>query len=149
MNRLSKTKLILYLAAIFVAGGVTGAMVALKADKQATTEAPRVARLETRYLRDRFQSKLNLTPEQSQVIEPILEKMSDDLKSVRQDCSKRIAAVMKASYDQIAKKLTPEQRKKLEEMQKEHRDDHREPPHRRSKPWWDGPRKSNSAPQDF
>ena len=149
MSSLSKTKLILYLLAIFVAGGVTGAMVALKADKQMMTEAPRPARLETRYLRDRFQSKLGLTPEQSLMVEPILEKMSEDLKSIRQDATKRISAIMKTSYDQIAKQLTPEQRKKLEEMQKERHDDHREPPHRRFKPWSDSPRKSNSPPPDF
>lgn len=148
MNSLSKTKLILYLMAIFVAGGVTGAVVALKADKQMMTEAPRPARLETRYLRDRFQSKLGLTPAQSQVIEPILEKMSEDLKSIRQDATKRISAIMKTSYDQISKQLTPEQRQKLDEMQKDHREDHREPPHRR-KPWLDSPRKSNSPPQSF
>ena len=148
MNSLSKTKLILYLVAIFVAGGVTGAVVALKADKQMMTEAPRPARLETRYLRDRFQSKLGLTPEQSHVIEPILEKMSEDLKSIRQDATKRISAIMKTSYDQISKQLTPEQRQKLDEMQKDHREDHREPPHRR-KPWLDSPRKSNSPPQNF
>jgi len=41
MNRLSKTKLICYLAAIFVAGGVTGATVAVKATKQMMAETPR------------------------------------------------------------------------------------------------------------
>ncbi len=113
-----------------------------------TTEAPRPARLETRYLKERFQSKLGLTPEQSKVIEPILEKMSDDLKSVRQDTSKRISALMKTSYDQIARQLTPEQRKKLDEMQKDRHEDRREPPHKR-RPWPDSFRKSNAPPQDF
>jgi Spy/CpxP family protein refolding chaperone len=148
MNGLSKTNLILYLAAIFVAGGVTGATVALKASKQMMAEAPPPGRLDARYLKERFQSKLKLTPEQSTVIEPILEKMSEDLKSIRQDTTKRISATMKASYDQIGKSLTPEQRQKLDEMRKDHREDRREPPHKRK--WWpDSPRKSNSPPQDF
>ena len=52
MNHLSKTKLILYLAAIFVAGGVTGATVAVKAAKQIMTEAPRTGPFEARYLKE-------------------------------------------------------------------------------------------------
>jgi len=148
MTGLSKTKLIFYLAAIFVAGGITGAAIALKTSKQMLTEPPRPVRLETRYLRERFQAKLALTPEQSKVIEPILEKMSEDLKSIRQDTTKRISAIMKTAYEQIGNELTPDQRKKLEEMQKDRHDDRREPPHKK---WqWKGPepsRKSNSPPQ--
>jgi len=106
MNGLSKTKLFMYLAAIFIAGGVTGATVAVKASKQ-MAEAPRFGHLEAHYLKEHFQSKLSLTPEQAQVIEPILDKMSEDLKSVRAETTKRITAIVKTSYDQIGKELTP------------------------------------------
>jgi len=128
MNGLSKTKLFMYLAAIFIAGGVTGATVAVKASKQ-MAEAPRFGHLEAHYLKEHFQSKLSLTPEQAQVIEPILDKMSEDLKSVRAETTKRITAIVKTSYDQIGKELTPEQRVKLEEMKK----DRQENNHRRFK----------------
>ena len=116
MSDLSKTKLISYLAAIFVAGGITGATVAARATKQIMTESPRTGPMEARYLKERFQSKLSLTPEQCKVIDPILEKMSEDLKASRSECMKKIGAIMKSSYDQIGKELTPEQRVKLEEM---------------------------------
>jgi len=146
MNHLSKTKLILYLAAIFVAGGVTGATVAVKAAKQIMTEAPRTGPFEARYLKERFQSKLALTPEQAKVIEPILEKMSDELKAVRAESTKRIGAIMKSSYEQIGKELTPEQRAKLEQMKK----DRTESSHRKFRPPPpDWPRKSNSPPQNL
>ena len=146
MSGVSKTKLILYLAAIFIAGGVTGAAIALKTSRQMTAEIPRPGRLDTRYLKERFQTKLALTPEQAKIIEPILERMSEDLKSVRQDTTKRISGIMKNSYEQIGKELTPEQRIKLDEMQKDRHEERREPPHRRWKPWSDS-RKSNSPPQ--
>lgn len=145
MNGISKAKLILYLAIIFAAGGVTGAMFAARATKQMmAAEAPRPGRLESRYLKERFQSKLKLTPEQSKVIDPILEKMSDELKNVRQDCTKRISTIMKSSYDQIGKQLTAEQRRKLDEMQK----DHREPPHKRPRSWGEPFRKPSAPAQN-
>jgi Spy/CpxP family protein refolding chaperone len=148
MNGLSKTKLTLYLAAIFLAGGVSGAMLALRVSRQTMAEAPRPGRLDARYLKERFQSRLALTPEQAKVIEPILEKMSEELKSVRQDATKRISAIMKSFYDQIGKELTPDQRQKLDEMQKDHHPEHREGPHKRFKPSPDSFRRSNSPPQD-
>ncbi len=148
MNGLSKTKLMLYLAAIFVAGGVTGAAIAVKTTKQMIEETPRPARFESRYFKEKFQSKLDLAPEQSKAIAPILDKMCEDLKSVRQDTTKRISAIMKTSYEQIGKELNPEQRKKLDAMQKErHEDrDRRDTQHRRFKPWSDS-RRSNAPPQ--
>ena len=142
MNGLSKTKLFMYLAAIFIAGGVTGATVAVKASKQ-MAEAPRFGHLEAHYLKERFQSKLSLTPEQAQVIEPILEKVSDDLKGIRTDCTKRIGGIMKNAYEQIGKELTADQRVKLEQMKK----DRPENNHRRFKP--EPPHKSNSPPQSL
>jgi Spy/CpxP family protein refolding chaperone len=145
MNGLSKTKLISYLAAIFVAGGITGATVAVTATKKLMAEPPRTEHMEAHYLKERFQSKLGLTPEQEKVIEPILEKMSKDLKSIRGETTKRVSAIMKNSCDQIGKELTPEQRQRLEEMKK----DRPENAHRRFKPPWDSPRKSNSPPKDL
>ncbi len=148
MNKLSKTQFVLYLVAIFVAGGVTGAAIALKTSKQMMAEAPAPSRIDARYLKQRYESKLNLTPEQSQVVEPILEKMSDDLKSIRQDTSKRISGMMKTSYDQMGKCLSSEQRAKLEEMRKDHREDRHEP-QRKRKPWFESVRKTNAPPQTY
>ena len=143
MNSLSKTKIILYLIAIFAAGGVTGATVAVKATKQMMAETPRTGRMEARYLKEKFQSKLNLTPEQSKVIDPLLDKMSEDLKSIRAETSRRIGMVMKSSYEQIGKELTAEQRVQLETMKKDHSDS----THRRSKLFPDSSRRSNAPPQ--
>jgi len=135
MNSLSKTKFVLYLAAIFLAGGVTGATVAVKATRQ-ISEAPPSGHFDARYLKQRFQSKLSLTPEQAKTIEPILDKMSDELKSVRADTTKRIGAIVKNSYEQIGKQLTPEQRLKLDAMKKERSENN----HRRFKPSPESPR---------
>ena len=130
MNQISKTKLVLYLVAIFVAGGVTGATVAVTASKQIIAETPRPGHLEAHWLKERFHSKLALTEDQAKVVDPILEKMSEELKSLRAESTKRIGALMKSSYDQIARDLTPEQRVKLEQMKK----DRAENSHRRRAP---------------
>ena len=118
MNLPSKPKLIFYLAAIFLAGGVTGATVAVKATKQIMAEPPKTGHIEAQYLKERFQAKLDLTPEQAKLIDPLLDKMSDELKAIHGECGKRISAVVKNSYDQIARELTPAQRLKLEQMRK-------------------------------
>ena len=148
MSSLSKAKFILYLVAIFVAGGVTGAIIAVRTEKQIMAEPPRPERfeprLEPRYLKERFQTKLGLTPEQSTVIEPILEKMSQELKTTRMEATKRCSGILKTYYDQIARELTAEQRLKLDEMSK----DRRENSHRRFHPSPESFRKSNAPPPD-
>ena len=76
--------------------------------------------MEARDLKERFSAKLGLTPEQSRTIEPMLEKMSEDLKAVRIETTRHISSIVKNAYEQIGKGLTAEQRQKLEEMQKGH-----------------------------
>ena len=117
---------------------------AVKATKQ-MAEAPRTTHMEARYLKDRFRSKLGLTADQAKVVDPILDKMSLDLKAVRSETTRRISAIVKSSYEQIGKELTPEQRAKLEEMKKERS----ESGHRKFKSPPDSLRKSNSPPQDL
>jgi len=73
-----------------------------ESDKQMMAETPRPGRIEARYLKERFQSKLSLTAEQAMVIEPILEKVSDDL-SRSLGLHQRIGGIMKNAYDQIAR----------------------------------------------
>ena len=144
MNGLSKTEVICYLTAIFVAGGVTGATVAAMATKKMLAEPPRPEHMESHYLKERFQSKLGLTPEQEKIIEPIVEKMSKELKSIRGETTKRVSAIMKSSYDQIGRELTPDQRQKLEEMKKDRPENNH---HRFRSP--DSPHRSNSPPKDL
>ena len=143
MNHLSKAKFISYLVAIFLAGGVTGATVAVSVTRQMVAEPPHSGRMDARYLKERFRSKLDLSPEQAEIVEPILEKTSEELKSIRAETSKRIGLVMKNSYELIGKELTSEQRIKLEEMKK----DRLENNHRKFKSSPDSVRKSNSPPQ--
>jgi len=79
--------------------------------------------------------RLDLTPEQSEKIAPILERMSTQLAEIRNDTGRRVAETMSQSHREMAPILTPEQQAKLEKMKKRHkrilrlRGDHPHSPH--------------------
>ena len=75
MMGLSKWKVALYLAAIFLAGGVSGWVVATKTAKQKVFTAPRSDEIAAS-LRTSMHSKLNLTDGQKQQIDAIIERSS-------------------------------------------------------------------------
>jgi Spy/CpxP family protein refolding chaperone len=73
------------------------------------------------HMRDRLRSRLALTPEQLQKIDPIIQKTSDDLNAIHQETVARAAQITENCNAQIAASLSPEQRQKLDQMEKEHR----------------------------
>ena len=79
--------------------------------------------------------RLHLTPEQSEKIGPILERMSTELTEIRDETGRRVAETMSRSHREMAPILTPEQQAKLEKMKKRHqrilrkRGDHHHRPH--------------------
>jgi len=65
--------------------------------------------------------QLGLTPEQSEKVAPILERMSSQLAEIREETGRRVAQTMGESHREIAPILTPEQRAKLDKMKERHR----------------------------
>ena len=118
MIGLSKWKLVLYLAAIFAAGSVSGWVVATKSAKQKAFTAPQPREI-TKSLRDRLHAKLNLSPEQAEQIDAIIERTSADLQTIHGENIKRIRQGINNRNTQIAAVLTPEQQKRFEQIEKE------------------------------
>jgi len=114
MNRFRKLKIVLYLTALFLAGVATGIFVSFQVARHMM---PSEARMAGRWTYE-LQTKLNLSPEQMQKIRPIVTEtigrfkvtLKDDVLSAFSDCNARIAA-----------DLTPEQKVKLEKLEKEQR----------------------------
>ncbi|HXT39833.1 MAG TPA: hypothetical protein VN887_07405 [Candidatus Angelobacter sp.] len=121
MSQLTKNKIIVYLAAIFLVGGITGAVLGWTGAKQKSMERLTPQKICARF-RDRLQADLNLTPEQMRRIDPILEKRAQDMESVHDRTVKEIEDLVRSSNEEIAKVLDPSQRERLDQMEKERRE---------------------------
>jgi len=113
----AQLKAIAYSAAIFLLGGITGAVIALDADRHASPRPPFIHDM-SQHLQTRLEAKLELTPAQLQKIQPALAKLSVDMQAVHTETMKRGSKLMDDFYGTIAGELTPDQKLKLEELKK-------------------------------
>ena len=120
MKLLSKPKLTLYLLAIFVAGGVTGALISNKLRKPDYSVMP-PAEIAQR-IHARLHSKLHLTPEQFQVIDPVIEKESHEIAAAHRAVSDNILGIISNAHAEFIGTLTPEQKATLEKMDADRRE---------------------------
>jgi Spy/CpxP family protein refolding chaperone len=109
-----RIKIVLYLAGIFLAGIGTGVFISFQVAKHMM---PNEANISARWCGD-LQSKLSLTPEQMAKIKPIVEQsvggfratVTCDMLSTLSNCNAKIAL-----------QLTPEQKVKFEQFDREQR----------------------------
>lgn len=114
-------KLILLLLAIFAAGGVTGAFVTMRVGRKLIadrTMPEQWAPLHMRKLADR----LNLQPEQVEQLRPIVRRNLEELGRLRNRCLADSRVVFERMEREVAEKLTPEQRVKFEELNRQMRE---------------------------
>jgi Spy/CpxP family protein refolding chaperone len=145
----TKWKIGSYLLAIFCAGAVSGWMIEAKTAKQKMFAPPRPEEISDRIsssFRTRLHSQLELTPQQTQQVDAVLDRSAREMKSIHGECMKRISQGLNNRNAQISAILTPEQQKKFEQLEKERH----EPWHGRGPgPWRHGPRErggTNSPP---
>jgi len=135
MSQVSKWKTIGYAAAIFVTGAVSGGALGVYETKANFFAPPREAEMEGR-IETRLQKKLDLTPDQVAKIHPIIQNAASELHAIRMDMAQRVNKVFEDSYAQLSALLNPDQKAKLDQMQKERREamqahwqEHRHPDH--------------------
>ena len=121
MKNLTKPQIISYLALIFLAGGISGAVIIGGAAKEANSKPPTMGNV-CDHMRKRLQSQLDLTPDQMKKIEPILRETEREMESVHRRSMGQIAQIMEKSNAEIARELTPEQRTKLAAMENKRRE---------------------------
>jgi Spy/CpxP family protein refolding chaperone len=117
---MTKTKIALYVALIFLAGGVTGAGVR-SMWKQPRHPSPPVRNGEdfANHIFNRMKERLQLTPEQIARIEPVFRKGIEDVRAIQDRSVKEVEAAVKRNHKELSNLLTPEQRQKLEEWDRE------------------------------
>lgn len=115
MNRFRKLKIILYISGIFFAGVITGLFISFQIARHMM---PNEARITDHWSGD-LQSRLNLSPEQMETAKPIIRKTLGDFKST---LGNDALAALSNCNAQISTVLTPEQKVKFEQLEKEQRE---------------------------
>jgi Spy/CpxP family protein refolding chaperone len=121
MTSLSKRKLAIYVLGIFLAGAGSGALVAWRVSRRVPVAPSPPAEIGAR-LRARYQSQLNLSPEQLQKLDPMIEQAMRRVQAIRQETADHVFANVSNLHDQVLTVLTPEQKTRFEELERERRD---------------------------
>ena len=121
MGAISKWKIVLYLAGIFAAGGVSGWVVAAKTTKERMLTPPAPKEISMHFC-DRLASKMNLSPEQSQKIREISERYAKEFDTLRREHGRQIRQSIGNRNAEIKAILTPEQQAQFEQIEREHRE---------------------------
>ena len=114
-------KVIIVLLGIFVAGGVTGGFATLRVWKTKMMNRPVPEEWAPKHLR-RITERLELTPEQEDQIRPIVRRSMEELNAIRNHSMAKTQGVVEAMQKEITEKLTPEQRIKYEQFNRELRE---------------------------
>jgi len=121
MRSLNRWRLGLYVVVIFLAGGGTGAFVTWRLTRHLMYSTPNTQELGAR-LKSRLRSRLDLTAGQSAVVDPWVDQAMDQVEIIHRDMASRILANVSNLNFQVARGLTPEQKLKLEEYDRERRE---------------------------
>jgi len=83
-----------------------------------------------RLMLERLPQELNLTSEQQTKVQPIIDQAKPQIATIRREAMQKIKAVMDSTMSQIRPVLTPDQQRKLDDIQKPHQgrmNAHKEP----------------------
>jgi Spy/CpxP family protein refolding chaperone len=121
MTSPGKWKLGVYVLAIFLAGAGSGALIGWQVCRRTPVAPVPPAEIGAR-LRARFQSQLALTPEQAQKIEPMIDQAMRRVEAIRKETASQVFANVSDLHKQMLTVLTPGQKVKFEELERERRD---------------------------
>ena len=121
MNSALKWKLVLALLLVFVAGSATGVFFGVHHLRHHVMLGPPHSGDMPDRMREHLRHALDLTAEQEKKIAPIIDATSAKLETIRVETAERVRTVMEDSKKEVAPMLTPEQQKKLDKLDSEHR----------------------------
>ena len=117
MNATLKWRLVVGFILAFLAGCATGAFFAASHSHHLHSALHRYSFADR--MRSRIQAQLDLTPAQIEKIGPIFDQAASELQKVREETGARVRQVMAETERALAPELTPEQRKKLKQIEHE------------------------------
>jgi Spy/CpxP family protein refolding chaperone len=119
MTPLSKWKVAVYLAAIFLAGTISGWMAATTLARYTASNPPHPRQIAGTF-KDRTRA-LHLDSEQQKKIDAIAERSAAELSIVNEENIRRIKQCFSNRHAQVSALLTPEQRQQFERIEQERR----------------------------
>lgn len=114
-------QVILVLIGIFAAGGVAGGFVTARVLRERILNRPVPEEWAPKHLK-RLHDRLALTPEQDELIRPIVRRNMEHLNRIRNSSLEETKTVVEGMQREISAQLTPEQRAKFERMNRELRE---------------------------
>jgi len=119
MNRTLQWKLIAGFILVFIAGGISGALLGGSYARHLFFEFHRPEQIGAR-MKERLRTELNLTPEQVAKISPIIDKTAVQLRDIRRETGRSVHETIAEAHRQMAANLTDEQRQKLQQIEERH-----------------------------
>jgi Spy/CpxP family protein refolding chaperone len=119
MNNALKWKLAFAFLLVFIAGLTTGFFGTLHL-RQHFLGPPHSGDVAGR-MREHLRRTLDLTAEQEKKIAPIVDATTTKLEAIRIETAERVRGIMEESKRDLSPQLTPEQQKKFEKLEAEHR----------------------------
>ena len=101
-------KIVLSLAAVFVAGAVSGAVLTLRIVQKAERQMGGPLWVGTTL--QRYQAKLQLTPEQIERLRPAIEQTGREFRDLRRDTLQGVVGIARQMDERVSPELTPEQK---------------------------------------
>ena len=140
-------KIIVLLVGIFLAGGVTGAFVMLRVGHDLVARRPRPEQWAPQQLK-RLIDRLDLKPDQVELLRPIIHRNMEEISRLRSYSIQETRTIYERMEREISAQLTPEQRTKFEQLNKEMRERARKfmPDGPNRGPGLGGPRPERSQP---
>ena len=121
MNEPMRWRMFGYMAALFIAGAISGA--AVMSRNAAGSQTLKVGRTNeiAGLNRQKLNLNLDLSPEQREKFEPLIKKTSEELEASHLDCLKRISDALARMHEQLKPDLTPDQLEKLKQVEADRR----------------------------
>ena len=114
-------KLVVLLAGIFVAGSVTGGLLTARFGRNWVAQRAAPDQWAPIHLR-KLAGRLELKPEQVEQLRPIIRRNMEEMGRLRGDCLKETRVVVERMEREIAAQLSPEQRVKFDDYNREKRE---------------------------
>ena len=118
MNNSLRWKLILAFVLVFLAGAASGFFGAFHAHHFFARMDPGSM---AQHMKQRLRAELKLTPEQMQQISPVIDRAASQLKTKREQTMRDVHEIFEQAHRGMQPFLAPEQRTRLEELEKRHR----------------------------
>lgn len=113
-----RAKNILLVAAIFLAGVVTGSVNSIGVGQRLAEQRLRIDHFQST-LMGILQSELSLTPEQTRRVEPVVRRACEEYRGLMLETVQRVSGLVQTANARLARELTPAQAERLQQLEAE------------------------------